>query len=118
MTQDKFIHDSETVLKFIQFYCDNKHLDIGKEDGKFKLVYKDKDLNQDLCYQLCQECKHSLHYSYVKLQECPQVEKPSCRKCKEPCYEKKEWKNSAKIMKFSGMRMGLIKIGTMFKKNK
>ena len=35
MTDEKFIHDTKTVLKFIQIYCDDKHKDIEK-----KRVYK------------------------------------------------------------------------------
>ncbi|NLM99553.1 MAG: hypothetical protein GX170_05965, partial [Campylobacteraceae bacterium] len=43
-------------------------------------------------------------------------EKPSCRKCPNPCYEKDRWKLLAKIMKYSGMKLGLLKIRKMFKR--
>lgn len=115
MTKEKFIHDSETVLKFIQYYCDHKHQENVKTDGDFQLIYRNENLKKGLTFSLCEECKHSLLYSYDKLQTCPQDEKPSCRKCPEPCYEKKEWKQSAKIMKYSGMKLGLTKIKKFFK---
>jgi len=115
MTKEKFIYDSETLIKFIHFYCDNKHKNDEKKDGAINLNYNYKNLNQELHYHLCKECEHTLLYSYEKLQECPFVDKPSCRKCNEPCYERDEWKKSAKIMKYSGLKLGFTKIKQLFK---
>lgn len=110
MTNEKFINDTKTVLKFIQIYCENKHKDANKEKNNLNLVYKDKDMNISLDYHLCNDCKNTLIYSYERLQECPHDEKPRCRKCPNPCYEKPQWKGLTKIMKYSGMKLGLIKV--------
>ncbi len=114
MTEEKFIDDSRTVLKFIQYYCDHKHKDETRECDSLTLIYNAKDLDVDLYYCLCNECRETLIYSHSRLQECPHEEKPSCRKCDDPCYEKKEWKLLAKIMKYSGMSLGLLKIKKLF----
>ncbi len=118
MTEEKFITDSETVLKFIQYYCDHQHHNEEKKEETIRLVYDGKDLQRSVHYNLCTECKQTLFYSYIKLQTCPYEEKPKCRKCPKPCYGKYEWKKLAKIMKYSGMRLGLLKIRTMFKRSK
>lgn len=110
MTEEKFIHDSQTVLKFIQCYCDNEHFKSVKKKDSIKLNYNNKDLNEEIHYELCEKCAETLHYSYVKLQECPHDEKPSCRQCPKPCYDKTEWKLLAKIMRYSGIRFGIVKI--------
>lgn len=115
MTEKKFQNDCETVLKFIHIYCDKKHTNDEKSDEILNLYYKNKNLHVALPYTLCSTCKETLLYSYVRLQECPHVEKPSCRKCPTPCYEKGKWKQLAKIMRFSGMQLGLIKIRKLFK---
>ena len=117
MTEEKFIHDSKTVLKFIQYYCDNKHTDEARVDDSLALVYKTQDLKISLDYSLCDECRESFVYSHARLQECPHEDKPSCRSCDDPCYEKKEWKLLAKIMKYSGMSLGLLKIRKLFRLN-
>jgi len=110
MTEEKFIDDSKTVLKFIQCYCDGEHFKVEKNKDSIKLNYNDKDLNQELHYTLCEKCEETFNYSYVKLQECVHDDKPSCRKCPKPCYDKVEWKAIAKIMRYGGIRLGIIKI--------
>lgn len=115
MTKEKFIEDSRTVLKFIQCYCDNEHSKLIKQNDSINLIYRSDDLNIQIPYSLCAECEKTLRYSYKKLQNCPHEEKTSCRKCHEPCYEKREWKLLAKIMRYSGMKLGFIKIKNMFK---
>lgn len=114
MTQDKFIHDSQTVTEFIQYYCDHEHSNAKKIKNFIPLVYKTKDLNQILAFELCKECERTLIYSYKKLQNCPNENKPSCRKCSLPCYDKKEWKLLAKIMRYSGIKLGFIKLKKLF----
>lgn len=118
MTEEKFIDDSQTVLKFIQYYCDNKHDQEFRTKETIQLFYKDNDLDESVTYELCQECLGALNYSYSRLQECPREEKPKCRKCDEPCYDKNEWKLLAKIMKYSGMRFGALKIKRLFTRDK
>ncbi|MDY0233650.1 MAG: nitrous oxide-stimulated promoter family protein, partial [Sulfurimonas sp.] len=106
MTEEKFIYDSQTVLKFIQCYCDHEHKKADKKADAIALCYKEKDLEESIHFSLCDRCEETLYYSYVKLQECPHDEKPSCRKCPKPCYDKKEWKLLAKIMRYSGLKFG------------
>lgn len=110
MTEKKFIDDSKTLLRFIQCYCDSEHLKAKKDKDSIRLNYNDKDLNKEILFELCEECQEIFNYSYLKLQECPHDEKPSCRKCPKPCYDKLEWKLLAKIMKCSGIRLGILKI--------
>ena len=110
MTEEKFIHDSKTVLKFIQFYCDKEHDKENKHKNSIELNYNNKELNEELHYHLCEACEETFKYSYVKLQACPHDVKPSCRQCPKPCYDKPQWKHLAKIMRFSGLRFGLLKI--------
>lgn len=110
MTEEKFIDDSKTVLKFIQCYCDNEHFKTSKNKNSIKLNYNNKDLHEEIHYGLCEKCAETFHYSYVKLQECVHDDKPSCRKCPRPCYDKAEWKLLAKIMRYSGLRLGISKI--------
>lgn len=110
MKPEKFIKDAQTVLKFIQLYCDNKHEKSLKNSATKKLHYKGEDLHVSLEYTLCATCEQTFLYSHERLLACPHEEKPSCRKCPNPCYEKSRWKELAGIMKYSGMRLGLIKI--------
>lgn len=116
MSEDKFIHDTKTVLKFIQLYCNEKHKDSKKDNGIQHLIYKNQNLNVELNYHLCEACTNTFTYSYKALQECPHEEKPSCRKCPQPCYDKSRWKHLASIMKYSGMRLGLTKLKRLFSK--
>lgn len=114
MTDEKFINDATTVLKFIQLYCDNNHKDAPKNSATKSLVYREKDLEKGLSYHLCEACEKTFTISYENLQACPHEEKPSCRKCPAPCYDKTDWKALARIMKYSGMRLGLNKIRRLF----
>lgn len=115
MTNEKFIHDTQTVLKFIQIYCDDKHKSETKQRYSKNLIYNENDLHVKVEYNLCLACKNTFELSYNKLQQCPHEEKPSCRKCPKPCYERPDWKNVAKIMKYSGMKLGLTKLKKIFK---
>ena len=115
MTDEKFIHDTKTVLKFIQIYCDDKHKDEQKKQELLNLIYRENNLHVDVNYNLCSTCKDTFLLSYKKLQECPHEEKPSCRKCPKPCYERPNWKHLAKIMKYSGMKRGLTKLKKLLK---
>ena len=78
------------------------------------LKLKDRNFKVDLT--LCDECNSLFSKAIKHLQECPHDPKPRCRKCPNPCYEKEEWKNIAKIMKYSGMKLGVGKVGTKLKK--
>ncbi len=116
MTTEKLENDVRVVHKFIQLHCNQKHKNNKKIKNTLNLNYKGVDLD-GINYDLCKECVNTLHYSYERLLECPHDEKPSCRKCPKPCYEKSKWKNLAKIMRYSGMQMGLLKIRKLFRKN-
>ena len=114
MRSKKFIHDTKTVLSFIQIYCNNKHTDNPKQDNLLKLMYQNKELHVELKSHLCTTCENTLLLCYTKLQLCPHEEKPSCRKCPQPCYEKSDWKAVARIMRYSGMKLGLNRIKKLF----
>ncbi|MCK9256807.1 MAG: nitrous oxide-stimulated promoter family protein [Sulfurospirillaceae bacterium] len=113
MKPEKFYHDALTVAKFIKIYCDDKHEE--KIEKTYELKYKGEEFNP-LTLTLCEVCHNTLFYSLERLEACPHEEKPSCRKCPNPCYEKDRWKLLAKIMKYSGMKLGLLKIRKMFKR--
>jgi hypothetical protein len=115
MTEKKFQDDCTTVLKFIDVYCAKKHNNDEKTNEILNLYYNNNNLHVELPYNLCPTCKETFLYSYARLQECPHEEKPSCRKCPKPCYEKDKWKELAKIMRFSGMQLGLLKLRKLFK---
>jgi len=107
----KFKQEVETLKKFFEIYCSNKHeeqLNIVKE-----LEYKGESVKVDLC--LCEECLEKINYSFDRLLECPHEEKPRCRKCPNPCYEKKQWKEVASVMRYSGMSLGLSRINKKLK---
>ncbi len=113
MTVEKFEKDARTLHKFIQLYCDNKHKNTKKTQDFIELCYDGKELGK-LEFNLCKECEKTLKISYNNLLSCPHDDKPSCRKCPAPCYKKTDWKKLAKIMKYSGMQMGLLKIRKLF----
>ncbi|CUU69450.1 Nitrous oxide-stimulated promoter [Campylobacter hyointestinalis subsp. hyointestinalis] len=56
-------------------------------------------------------------YANERLQNCPHGEKPKCRKCPHICYDKNELKYVVKIMKSSGMKLGLNKLKSFFIKS-
>lgn len=114
MKPEKFYHDAKTVAKFISIYCDDKHKN-KKEKRSYALKYD----NQNFCpitLNLCDVCHETLKYSLERLQNCPHEDKPSCRKCPKPCYDKPEWKLLARIMRHSGMKLGLLKLRSMIKR--
>lgn len=111
MTQEKFISETETLKKFFTVYCKDKHLNQHKYIKDIK--YQNKDINLELI--LCDECAELINYSIQRLEECPHDIKPRCRTCPSPCYEKKEWKKLAKLMRYSGIQLGILKIKKFFK---
>ena len=117
MTIEKFKSEVETLKKFFQIYCKEKHK--GQFEKEYNVHYK--DLNLTFNANLCENCHSLLSYAIERLQECPHNPKPRCRKCENPCYEKDKYKQMAKMMRFSGMKLGLTKaaqkIKKIFKKN-
>lgn len=108
MTEEKFEAEVSTLKKFYELFCKDKH--INQENKDVILKYKTKSFSFDLC--LCEECFNSINYSFDRLQACPHEIKPRCRTCPNPCYEKQRWKNIAKIMKYSAIKLSLSKIKT------
>lgn len=106
MTKEKFEIEINTLKKFFEFYCEHKHNELNKKE--ILLTYKEKVF--DLNLNLCKDCHDAINYSFQRLQECPHEDKPRCRNCPTPCYEKDRWKNAAQVMKFSAVRLGLSKM--------
>ena len=107
----KFKQEVETLKKFFEIYCVNKHE--NQENITKTLIFKDIDVVVNLC--LCDDCYEKINYSFDRLLECPHEIKPRCRTCPTPCYEKTQWKDVAKIMRYSGMSLGLSRINKKFK---
>ena len=106
MTIKKFEVEINTLKTFYELYCKDKHE--NQEKTQINLEYKSNSFTLEL--SLCQDCQKAINYSFTKLQSCPHEIKPRCRKCPNPCYEKNEWKNIAKVMKYSAIKLSLGKI--------
>jgi predicted amidophosphoribosyltransferase len=114
MKTEKFTTEVDTLKKFYELYCKDHHKD--QKLTKMILEYHFEKFEYE--FYLCDECQELLNYSLDRLKECPHEIKPRCRTCPTPCYEKPQWKRVAKLMRYSGMRFGLLKIKNIFKKNK
>jgi hypothetical protein len=111
MTNEKFTSEIKTLKKFFEVYCKNKqhnNIKIQKKQISYKGI---ENLYE---FSLCDDCFNLLLYSCNKLQNCPHDIKPMCRSCPSPCYEPKQWKLLAKLMRFSGIKLGLLKIKKLF----
>lgn len=106
MTCEKYEIEINNLKKFYELYCKDKHENQINET--LNLSYKEKSFSLALC--LCKDCQTAVNYSLTKLDSCPHEIKPSCRKCPHPCYEKPEWKNIAKVMKYSAIKLSLGKV--------
>jgi len=106
MTVEKFANETETLKTFLQTYCKDKHH--NQQQIEQPIIYKNQTFI--ISTYLCEECQIQYNYSLQKLVECPHEEKPRCRKCPNPCYEKPYWKKLAKIMRYSGLKLGLLKL--------
>lgn len=107
----KFKEETQTLKNFFEVYCENKH----NCSKKIKKELKYKEQIHTINLKLCDNCIEKIDYCFERLQECPHEEKPRCRSCKNPCYEKRQWKETAKIMKYSGIRLGLSSIKRFLK---
>ncbi len=106
MTTEKFTSEAQTLKKFFELYCNDKHT--LQTDHCKQLEYNDEKINIEL--KLCPDCIELIHYSFDRLIECPHDPKPRCRTCSNPCYSKDEWKKVAKLMRYSGIQLGISKI--------
>ncbi len=111
MTLEKFENEINTLKKFFNIYCNDKHQNRDKKE--YVIPYKEKTFTLEVC--LCNECHNLLNYAISKLQECPNDPKPRCRNCASPCYEKEKYKKMAKMMRYSGMKLGLTKAAKRLK---
>lgn len=112
MTCKKYEIEINTLKNFYEIYCKGKH--DYREDKKYNLEYKNEKFTLEL--HICKECQENIEYSFDRLQTCPHEIKPRCRRCPNPCYEKDRWKHTAKVMKYSGVRLGLINAKQSIKK--
>lgn len=107
----KFKQEVETLKKFFEVYCSEKHIE--QKSIIKTLKYKDEEI--DINLNLCDECLRKIEYSFDRLLACPHEIKPRCRACPNPCYEKKNWKETAQVMRYSGLKLGLRAINKKVK---
>ena len=106
MKTEKFETEIDTLKRFYELYCKDKHE--FQETKNITLNYNSNSFTLEL--NLCEDCQKAIDYSFIKLQNCPHEIKPRCRICPNPCYEKQEWKNIARVMKYSAIKLSLGKI--------
>lgn len=107
----KFKQEIQTLKKFFEVYCSEKHIE--QKNIIKTLKYKDEEI--DINLNLCDECLRKIEYSFDRLLACPHEIKPRCRACPNPCYEKKNWKETAQVMRYSGLKLGLRTINKKVK---
>ena len=107
----KYKSEVDTLKKFFELYCKDKH----KNQNIFIKNFDYNNKKFDIELNLCDECKELINYSFDRLSQCPHDPKPRCRTCPNPCYEKNEWKKVARLMRYSGIQLGLLKIKKFFK---
>lgn len=107
----KFKNEVKTLQKFFETYCEGKH--DNQQENKKVLNYKNEEVAVNLI--LCDECLKKIEYSFDRLLACPHEIKPRCRTCPNPCYEKKQWKETAKIMRYSGIKLGFRSVNKKIK---
>jgi hypothetical protein len=106
MNLDKFKNEISILKRFFELHCHHKHTQLTHHCKH--IVYKDEKINIEL--ELCDDCITLIDYSLNRLLECPFDPKPMCRSCSNPCYEKNQWKKVAKLMRYSGMQLGVLKV--------
>ena len=109
MTFEKYTQEVTTLTKFVSLYCADKHTDVPRKSHSITLKYAGERA-EPLEAVLCDECAETIAYGIARLQGCPFDDKPKCRKCPNPCYERPMWKKLAKIMRHSGMKLGIEKV--------
>lgn len=110
MTKENLYKEVETLEKFFSIYCEDKHKNL-----KSKQILKTD--NYEFEFELCDECFNLIKYSIDKLDDCTKDPKPKCRTCPDNCYEKKEKNHMSKIMRHSGMKLGLNRLKKIFFKS-
>jgi len=101
MKLEKYISEITILNQYFSYYCKSKHSNqINRE-----ILHSYKDRNFCEIVSICDECFDTLKYSIERLENCQYEEKPRCRNCKTPCYEKSYWKKLAKVMIYSSIRL-------------
>ncbi|NPA55197.1 MAG: nitrous oxide-stimulated promoter family protein [Epsilonproteobacteria bacterium] len=113
MTFEKFTNEVMTLKKFFEIYCHDKHHLASSRN--YTIAYHNQTIQIECT--LCNECAELFEIAISNLQNCPHDEKPRCRKCPNPCYDKDTWKKIAKIMKYAGIKTGLSKLTSFFSKD-
>ncbi len=110
MNEEKFRSEIAVLKEFFEHYCAaKKH---NRTLQSIEIEYKESRYSFEVT--LCPECFSHILYCVERLQECPHNDKPRCRNCPAPCYGKAEWKFTAKVMRFSGIALGLAGIKNLF----
>ena len=109
MTFEKYQQEVEIITKFVSLYCKDKHGDVPRKGMSVSLMYR-AERAEPIETTLCEECNEVVAYAIARLQGCPFEDKPKCRKCPNPCYERPMWKKVARIMRYSGMKLGMNKL--------
>jgi len=107
MDKENLYKEVEVLEKFFTIYCKDKH-------PNKQLTQHLKTKDYEFTFELCDECFKLMKYSIQRLKECTKDPKPKCRACPDNCYEKYEKKQMSKIMRYSGMKLGLNKIKKFF----
>jgi hypothetical protein len=108
MTKENLYKEVEKLEKFFVIYCNDKHKNINKPNQILKTD------GYEFEFELCDECFKLIKYSIDKLDCCTKDPKPKCRVCPDNCYEKEEKKQMSRVMRHSGMKLGLNRIKKMF----
>jgi hypothetical protein len=106
MKLEKYTAEVKTLKTYFEYYCKANHT--NQKDKEICHTYKDANFNDTI--SLCDQCLEAMKYSIERLQNCPYEEKPRCRTCKTPCYQKSYWKRVAKVMIYSSVRLTLTHI--------
>ncbi|QSZ40782.1 hypothetical protein GJV85_01180 [Sulfurimonas aquatica] len=101
MKREIYLKNLKDLETFFNYYCENEHSKSHKN-----II----NVNDDAELHLCLECAELFEYAHDRLGHCKLDPKPKCRTCEDKCYDKQEWKKMAKLMKYSGIRLGLIKL--------
>jgi len=104
MTKEKFKSEVKILEIFFTKYCEDKH----EQQYAHTYLFEENHFESTIC--LCDKCHDLLSYSLKRLKECPHHVKPRCRKCHNSCYDKKQWKQVAQVMRFSGTCFKVKKI--------
>lgn len=103
MKLEKYISEVQILKTYFEHFCQHNHT--NQLDKEICYNYKDQILCENV--KLCDKCLETIQYSIQRLQHCQYEEKPRCRSCKTPCYEKSYWKTLAKVMIYSSLRLGV-----------